>query len=994
MLVGEVFARMGLDSKEYEKSLDRLENVTKKRALTLGNIFKGAFSFTLGMGLFQGLQAGTGMLKDFIITAMQTETYEVAMDAVARATGTSTDALKQQKKAVMDLGVAGQEATQVLTRFMQSQLDIRYATKLTRVAQDAATIAGENSSEATMKITEAIAKLQPELLNQYGMTRNLNDIYNDYGRTLGKKANQLSEVEKKQAMLNYILKEGEKIAGSYEAAMGTVGKQLGSMEKLMLPKKLMQEFKTELAGPLIMPAFSVLVDNIIAGIEKMKAWVVDNKEMLRAWGETIKQAVQGVWKTFSGFFSFMLNNAGTLIPLIGAVAKFAFSYLVATTAINLARKATELFSLATLAMKGSLKDGPALFQLISRAVGIYRLQLRLAAMEGITVTGVMAKLRIALYSLKAAIGPIGWITIALSLLVAASLWVAKSWDQVKYYGLQTWGALKTGIGYAVYGIIGFFRALIGWIPGIGNALAKAQQSVLRFATRERGVLAKRKSSYIDANKPVDEMAEKMNKLGALANKGTKAIDDQSNAMKDAGKATKKAGKEAKGGLMGFDEINQLMNQTADAADDVAGGIGDVGGVGDIGGIGDIGDVGGLGSDDLLADMDGILGGVDKKNKSFWPKLWSGIKKGAKFGWDAIKLVLGTTWDGLCGLGKQVWSDFGGWMGGLWDGVGEKWGGFTDGVGEKWSGFKIRSGEIWEGVKTTVSEKWNGLKTNASETWSNLKTTIGDGWDAIKTKSGSTWDTVKTYVSNKWGDLKTGAAGTWNTLKTTVGDGWENIKQNTGTTWENIRTTVSSKWDNLKINASTTWSNISSTIQSKWNNLKSSAPGTWETIRSSIVGKWNSLNTSAGTIWNNIKNTISSRLNNIKNLFNFRWSLPRIKLPHFYVSWSFGGYLGKAAEFLGLPGIPRFSVSWYKEGGIFSQPSIIGVGEAGAEAVVPLDRLTELFASALRQVLSEERPAVAGAGGGDITIPIYIGNELLETIIVKAQDRRNTRSNGR
>ena len=47
MLVGEVFARMGLDSKQYEKSLDRLENVTKKRALTLGNIFKGALSVTI-----------------------------------------------------------------------------------------------------------------------------------------------------------------------------------------------------------------------------------------------------------------------------------------------------------------------------------------------------------------------------------------------------------------------------------------------------------------------------------------------------------------------------------------------------------------------------------------------------------------------------------------------------------------------------------------------------------------------------------------------------------------------------------------------------------------------------------------------------------------------------------------------------------------------------------------------------------------------------------
>ena len=58
MLVGEVFARMGLDSRQYEKSLDRLEDVTKKRALTLGNIFKGALSVTVGMTLFEAVKRG------------------------------------------------------------------------------------------------------------------------------------------------------------------------------------------------------------------------------------------------------------------------------------------------------------------------------------------------------------------------------------------------------------------------------------------------------------------------------------------------------------------------------------------------------------------------------------------------------------------------------------------------------------------------------------------------------------------------------------------------------------------------------------------------------------------------------------------------------------------------------------------------------------------------------------------------------------------------
>jgi methyl-accepting chemotaxis protein len=985
MLVGEVFARMGLDSKQYEKSLDRLENVTKKRALTLGNIFKGAFSFTLGMGLFQGLQAGTGMLKDFIITAMQTETYEVAMEAVARATGTSTDALKQQKKAVMDLGVAGQEATQVLTRFMQSQLDIRYATKLTRVAQDAATIAGENSSDATKQITEAIAKLRPELLSQYGMTRNLNDIYNDYGKTVGKKANQLSEVEKKQAMLNYVLREGEKIAGSYEAAMGTVGKQLGSMEKLMLPKKLMQEFQTELAGPLIMPAFSVLVDNIIAGIEKMKVWVVDNKEMLRAWGETIKQIVQGVWKTFSGFFGFLLDNAGVLVPLIGTLFKFAFSYLVATTAINLARKATELFSLATLAVKGSLKDGPALFRFISQAVGIYRLQLRLAAMEGITVTGVMAKLRIALYSLKTALGPIGLISIALSLLVAAGIWVYQNWEKVKHYGLQAWGALKVGIGYYVMGIIKLYKLLLGWIPGLGKVFDNLLSKVSSFVSREKSIMASRKSTYADANKPVNEMTKKQQELLNAAQDSMGAINDQGDAIKDAGKKTKKAGKEAKGGLASFDEIHQVMQQTADAADDAAAGVGDIGGIGDlgnIGGLGDIGDLGGIGDEGLGGLLPEISDTTDRI-KGLWGKWEDWVQS-----WDWVQKLsdwlVDTFYDettGKWGL-QKVWGKWEDWVQ-SWDwvqklsdwlvdtfydettgkwGLQKVWGKWEDWV-QSWDWVDAFSFWIVDWFYNETSGKW-GLQ----KVWGRWSDWV-QSWDWVDAFSFWIVDWFYNETSGKWGLQKV-----WGKWEDWV-QSWDWVDAFSRWIVDWFYNETTGKWGLQKV-----WSNWSNWVNS-W---------TWtQKLSNWLSNFW----VDPKKKWNDAVNWIKAKVGSLKNAFNFQWSLPSIKLPHFYVTWSTSGFWGKVGDFLGLPGKPILGVNWYAEGGIFSQPSIIGVGEAGAEAVVPLDRLTELFASALRQVLSEARPTVAG-GSGDITIPVYIGNELLETIIVKAQDRQNTRSNGR
>ena len=293
-VVKNLMVRSGADFSELYREMHKSQ---KKLSVWQAGINK-----TLaGIGLILGGITLGSFVKDLLQTAAKTETLNVAMAAVAHSTGTSAEALREHKKAVMELGIAEQEATQIMTRFMQSQLNVADAAKVVRVAQDAGTIAGMNSSEAANQMVEAIAKLQPRLLTSFGFTASLNDIYGAYAKTVGKTTKQLSQAEKKQAMVNYILREGQKIAGSYEAAMGTFGKKLGSIEKLSLPKKLMQELKTSLGAPLILPGAGVVLDSLIEQLSALKMWAVDNEATLRRWGETLSKVLGGVIKGFKMF---------------------------------------------------------------------------------------------------------------------------------------------------------------------------------------------------------------------------------------------------------------------------------------------------------------------------------------------------------------------------------------------------------------------------------------------------------------------------------------------------------------------------------------------------------------------------------------------------------------------------------------------------------------------------------------------------------------------
>ena len=143
--------------------------------------------------------------------------------------------------------------------------------------------------------------------------------------------------------------------------------------------------------------------------------------------------------------------------------------------------------------------------------------------------------------------------------------------------------------------------------------------------------------------------------------------------------------------------------------------------------------------------------------------------------------------------------------------------------------------------------------------------------------------------------------------------------------------------------------------------------------------------SVNSVFCGIRDFIKGVIDKIKDFMNFEWKLPKIKLPHFKASgeWS-----------LIPPKVPKFSVDWYANGGILNSPTIFGMngntalggGEAGKEAVLPIDLLKtyirdEMQANnyALAQLIAEALSEMSLV----IENQIQLGDKKLADVLVDA-----------
>lgn len=159
--------------------------------------------------------------------------------------------------------------------------------------------------------------------------------------------------------------------------------------------------------------------------------------------------------------------------------------------------------------------------------------------------------------------------------------------------------------------------------------------------------------------------------------------------------------------------------------------------------------------------------------------------------------------------------------------------------------------------------------------------------------------------------------------------------------------------------------ILSIVSGVWNAVKAVFIGACNAVSGAISGAFNGIKSVIDSTMNGAKSTVSGALGAISGFFaGLHLQFPHINLPHFSISGDFS---------LVPPSVPSISVSWYRTGAIAMGASVVGIGEAGPEAVVPLSgREMDPYADAVARRLAA-RGADAGAGGttvyniGDVTL---------------------------
>lgn len=219
------------------------------------------------------------------------------------------------------------------------------------------------------------------------------------------------------------------------------------------------------------------------------------------------------------------------------------------------------------------------------------------------------------------------------------------------------------------------------------------------------------------------------------------------------------------------------------------------------------------------------------------------------------------------------------------------------------------------------------------------------WDEIKEKVVEVWDKMVSTIESaveavkEWfGNLKQGIADKVNSIREAISEKFNAIKQKMSDTIQAAKDKVIEHFTRIKDGIREKIQAAKETVSNVVDNIKQKFSNGFNAAKETVVNIFDNIKQGIKDKLEAAKQTVKDVIDKIKGFFNFEWHLPRLKMPHINIAGEFS---------LMPPKVPKFSIDWYAKGGVFDAPTLFnnggrlsGLGEAGAEAIVPLENNTQ------------------------------------------------------
>ncbi len=271
--------------------------------------------------------------------------------------------------------------------------------------------------------------------------------------------------------------------------------------------------------------------------------------------------------------------------------------------------------------------------------------------------------------------------------------------------------------------------------------------------------------------------------------------------------------------------------------------------------------------------------------------------------------------------------------------------------------------ILENIKNTVTTVFNAIKAFITTTINTISTTLSTVLNAIKTTFSTILESIKNTVTTVFNAIKSTITTIINAVSTTISTVLNSIKTTFSTILNSIKTTVNTIFNAIKSTITTIMGTIQSGISTALSSIKTTWSNMWESMKTTVINIFNG-------IWSSIKGVINSIIGGIEKMANgvingINGMIRALNNLSFDVpDWvpEIGGKtFGFNISTIGNISIPRLA-----KGGVVDQATIAMVGEAGQEAVVPLENNTgwmDKVAARIGEIISMNLRAIIGEMDG-------------------------------